>query len=459
MSSQQSQQYTTDVEAKFQSPDTEAAYLGAVMVDATALALSAGVGLDHDDFFVPKHRWTFEAITRLHDAGLGIDVATVAGTLTEMSRLEDTGGREWLRELVASTLSASNAESYAVTIKRHSIRRAAVRAARQAAEIAVTDDEADMDAFIERVGQPFAGLTRSMANLNRVKTYAQGCDEVLEHLTDIANGKPAGLLTGLADLDRVLHGLKAGKFYIIAARPGTGKTTLAHGAALNIIQSNNARSLLVSAEMSTLEVAMRLLAMEASVSTESIENGTLNDEDLARLLDAVDAARAGHGQRLVIMDDSRVTPEGIRAQALAMKYAGGLDVVFVDYLQLLNSGRDEKNRQAEVAHISRSLKILARELNIPVVALSQLSRQVESRHDKRPMLSDLRDSGALEQDADAVLMLYNDADYNPDSEEPNVTEIIIPKNRSGRARGVVKAFFLRNTPEFKNLDVHTVPLN
>jgi replicative DNA helicase len=444
---------------KYHSPEAEAAFLGAVLVDATALALTATVGLAPVDFYLPRHRWTFEAVTRLHDAGRGIDLATVAAALAEMGRLDEVGGREFLRELVGSAFSAANAESYAIAIKRHSVRRAALRAVEEMASLAIDDDEAgDLEAFMERINRPLGNLTRSMAGFRRTVSYAAGCDMVLNHVNDLANGHPPGLPTGLTDLDAVLHGLKGGKFYIIAARPGIGKTTLAHQAALHIIRNLGVPALLVSAEMSATEVSMRLLALEAGLDTEKIENATMTDGELTRLIDTVEGVRSGHGRQLEIMDSSSVTPDQIRSQALAMRYNGGLGLVIVDYLQLLGSGRDDKNRQAEISYISRSFKILARELDIPIVALSQLNRQVESRADKRPLLADLRDSGSLEQDSDCVLMLFRDSEYNPDSEFPGVTEIIIPKNRSG-GRGMVPVFFRATTPQFLDLPARISKLN
>ena len=427
--------------------DAEASLLGAMLLSrdaiADALELTAA-----EHFYKPSHGHVFEAICSLYSAGEPADPVTVAEALTRAGLLDQIGGPGLLLELQASTPATSSATKYASIVQEHATLRSLIGAANEIAEIGYGHpddvvkavDEAENLVF--QVGQ--GRVTDSMAqmrdllnvNLDRLEhLYEQGAD---------ITGTPSGY----TDLDQKLSGLQDESLIIVGARPAMGKTAFGLGIAANIGIREGLPAVVFSLEMSQLEIVQRILCSEARVDATAIRNGQLTSEDWSKISRGV--GKLGEAN-IWIDDNPNTSVMEIRAKARRLKSrVGKLGVVVVDYLQLMTGRHTAESRQVEVAEISRGLKILARELQCPVIGLSQLSRGLENRQDKRPMLSDLRESGSIEQDADVVLFLYRDEVYNPDSVDAGMAEVIISKHRNGPTGEVKLAWIPRHT-RFANM--------
>jgi len=411
--------------------------------DATASALercSAG------DFYKPSHGQIFAAITSLYAEGEPADAVTVAEELRRSGVLEDIGGTATLIALQSNTPAISSAARYARIVEEHSLLRRLIGVAQEIAEIGyglpedVTRAVDQAETLVFDVAQ--RRTTDSIAPLQDLLSRSLDRLEELYGRDESITGVP----TGYQDLDELLAGLQPSNLVVVGARPSMGKTAFALGLASHAaLQATPV--LFFSLEMNHLEIAQRVLCAEARVDASRMRNGRLVDNDWSKISHAI--GRLGNAP-LLIDDNASVTVMDIRAKARRMKARGGLGLVVVDYLQLMTGSNRAENRQVEISEISRGLKILARELNIPVVALSQLSRTLESRSDKRPMLADLRESGAIEQDADVVMFIYRDEIYNHDSAEQGSAEIIVAKHRNGPT-GSVNLAFVGHYARFANM--------
>jgi len=426
--------------------EAEESLLGAMLLSRDAIADASELSAEH--FYRPAHAHVFQAISALHASGDPADPVTVAEELARDGVADAIGGLDGLLRLQVSTPATSNAAKYAKIIaEKHTLRRL-IEVAGEIAEIGYSvpsDVAAAVDAAENMVFKVAEG------NVDDTMIEAgELLKKTLDRLEDLYNRGESitGTPTGFIDLDEMLSGLQPEAFVVVGARPGVGKTSFALNIAAHVASRRKLPTLLFSLEMGHLELMQRILCSESNVDAKNMRNGKLTDDDWQRMTRGF--ARLGDAP-LYIDDDPNLTIMEIRAKARRLKSrVGDLGLVVVDYLQLMNGRNTAENRQVEVAEISRGLKILARELKCPVMGLSQLSRNLETRQDKRPMLSDLRESGSIEQDADVVLFLYRDEVHNPNSDNEGIAEVIIAKHRNGPT-GMVQLGFMSRFTAFRNL--------
>lgn len=432
-----------------QNLEAEENVLGAVLISPAALE-AAAEELRPSDFFRPSHGIIFKTALHLHGEGSTVDRITMVDALESAGELKAAGGSARVAELAAMVPSTSNAAHHARIVKENATLRNLLQAG-----------DAIRTLALERGGDTDELLARAESILSQAvdptitTQFAPLADDLAELAAEIeeavATGKPRwGLKTGFTDLDRSTLGLHPGQLILVAARPAMGKSALAQNIAENVADGG-IHAGLVSLEMSKRELLLRSLARASGISSQKLRAGTLTPPELQRYHTAKQAV-IRRRDLLHAQDATDVTPTTLRAQATRFARTHKLGVLVVDYLQLMLSGRagSEENRSQEIGTISRSLKLLARDLNIPIIALSQLNRNLEARTEKRPVLADLRDSGSLEQDADVVLFIYRDDYYHRESESQGIAEIIVAKNRMGPTDTVKLAFNARATT-FLNL--------
>ncbi len=424
----------------------EESLLGAMLLSRDAIA-SAVESCRTEDFYRPAHGHIFEAICSLYAQGEPADPVTVADELKRADLLEAAGGTGNLIGLQANTPAIANASRYARIVQEHALLRRLISVAGDIAEMGYSLPE-DVTAAMDRAeAMVFEVAERRVTD--SLKPLRELLAVSLDHLEALYNRGDAitGVPTGFTDLDERLSGLQPSALVIVGARPSMGKTSLALGLAAHAAIERRLPVLFFSLEMSHLELTQRLLCSEARVDSSRMRNGKLHESDWPKVVNAI--GKLGEAP-LFIDDNANLTVMEIRAKARRLKSREGLGLIVVDYLQLMSGHGPAENRQVEVSEISRGLKILARELAVPVVALSQLSRNLEARADKRPVLADLRESGSLEQDADVVLFIYRDEVYNKDSADKGAAEIIIAKHRNGPT-GMTQLAFLDHFTRFANM--------
>jgi replicative DNA helicase len=430
---------TAALSAPPHSAEAEESVLGAVLLSADAANIALEK-LHPEDFYVPAHQSIFEAITSLFDGNQPIDAVTVSEALRRIDALDRSGGPAYLAQLLDSVPTASNIEHYAGIVEEHALRRRLQRVGGDVTQLATRMDD-DIASVLDRAEQSvFAVSERRIGDgLAPIDPLLGPAIERAEELNR-RGSEVTGLPTGFRDLDRKLAGLHPSNLLIVAARPGMGKSTLA----LNIAQNaavNDMPVAIFTLEMSREEVVSRMLCASGRIDSQRLRSGQLGESDFTKLSNA---ASVLYKKPIYVDDSPGLTVTEIRAKCRRMKRRPGLSLVVVDYLQLMQ-GSGQENRQQEIAAISRSLKNLARELDVPIMALSQLNRSMEQREDKRPRLSDLRESGSLEQDADVVMFIYRHEYYHPEAQETRgIAEIAIAKHRQG-ATGRIDMTFL---PEF-----------
>ena len=435
-----------------QNIEAEQAVLGAMLIDKEAIAKATEV-LSADDFYREAHRVIFSAMLELYNKNEAVDMVTVTEILKRDNKLEDIGGIAYITSLANVVLTAANVKYHAEIVAEKSVLRQLVRVS---TEIAAMGYEANED--VGTLLDTAESRILEISNRTKKNDFTAINDILMDSVQSIESllqnkGGLTGLPAGFADLDKLTSGLHPSDFIILAARPSMGKTALA----LNIVQNVALRAHKViggeprsvaffSLEMSKEQLVNRMLCAEAGIDSQRLRVGEMRDEDCAHLWDACDTMSRA---KIYIDDAAGITAMDMRSRARRLKAEHGLDLIVVDYLQLMQGSGKRNNsgdRQQEVSEISRSLKALARELDVPVLALSQLSRSVESRQVKRPMLSDLRESGSLEQDADIVAFLYREDYYNPETENKH-TELIIAKHRNGPV-DTVNLFFQKQFTKF-----------
>ena len=425
----------------------EESVLGAMLLSKDAIAAAVEV-CTTDDFYKPAHGHIFDAVTSLYAVGEPADPVTVSDELRRAGLLDAIGGPAVLVTLQNNTPATSNAARYAHIVEEHALLRRLIGVAGEIAEMGYSVPE-DIAAAVDHAET----LVFQVANRRVTDTTRRLYDllgkalERIEHLYDRGDDI-TGVPTGYTDLDQQLSGLQPSNLIIVGARPAMGKTAFALGLAAHAAVEHHVPVLFFSLEMGELEITQRLLCAESLVESTRLRNGRLLESDWPKISQAT--GRLGEAP-LYIDDNPNVTIMEVRAKARRLKSRlGNLGLIVIDYLQLMTGRNRAENRQVEIAEMSRGLKILARELEVPVVALSQLSRQLEARQDKRPMLSDLRESGSLEQDSDVVMFIYRDEIYNADSSDRGMAEIIVAKHRNGPT-GSARLVFRNQYTRFDNM--------
>jgi replicative DNA helicase len=434
------------------SVEAEQSVLGGLLLDNLAWD-RAGDLLTDGDFYRHEHRLIYAAIGALVGAGKPADVITVFEHLQALGKAADCGGLAYLNALAQSVPSAANMRRYAEIVRERSILRKLIAASDEIATSAfnpqgraVTTVLDEAESRILQIGEEGSRQRQGFQSID--KLVVQLIDRVQE-LHDNGAEEVTGVRSGFYELDRMTAGFQKGDLVVLAARPSMGKTAFALNIAEHVAVQEGLPVLVFSMEMGAAQLALRLVGSLGRINQQNLRTGRLDSGEWERLTDAVE--RLGQVQ-LLIDETPGLTSSELRARARRMaRQFGTLGLIVIDYLQLMSgsSGSDE-NRATELGEISRGLKGLAKELQCPVIALSQLNRSVESRNDKRPMMSDLRESGAIEQDADVIMFIYRDDYYNKDSKEPGVSEIIIAKQRNGPV-GTVKLTFLKPLTRFDNL--------
>jgi replicative DNA helicase len=413
----------------------EQSVLGAMLMSKDAIAEVIEV-VKSPDFYRPQHELIFDAIIDLYGRGEPADAVTVADELGKRGELARAGGHIYLHDLLASVAIAANAEYYAEIVREKAVLRRLVEASVKIAQMGyqAQGDVADIvDVAQQTIYEVSEGKTSE--DYKPLKMLIEPTIDEMEMIENRGGGM-AGVPTGFAELDELTNGLHPGQMIIVAARPAMGKSTLGLDFARSAAIKNNLTTAFFSLEMSQSEIVMRLLSAEAQVWLHSIRSGRMTDEDWRRVV----AKTAQLSEAPLYIDDSpNLTMMEIRAKARRLKQRHDLKLVVIDYMQLMTSGKKVESRQLEVSEFSRQIKLLAKELGIPVVALSQLNRGPEQRNDKKPMLSDLRESGSLEQDADMVILLHREDVYNKE-ERIGEADLIVAKHRNGPTKTITTAF-------------------
>ncbi|GEO78335.1 replicative DNA helicase [Companilactobacillus mindensis DSM 14500] len=439
--------------------DAEQAVLGAVFLSQDAL-IEAMEYVDADDFYQHANQLIFQAMLNLNDEEEPVDVVTVQNELDRANQIEDIGGVSYLAELASAVPTAANTSYYAKIVKDKSILRRLINAASDIVTRSFEEDE-PVDNIIDQSEKDIMEVSenRNHKGFRRISDVVKSSFEEIDKLYD-QDSDVTGLSTGYKDLDAMTTGLHEDELVILAARPGVGKTAFALNLAQNAATKSNATVAIFSLEMGAESLVNRMLCSEGSIDANALRTGKLDENQWNSLV----VAMGSLSRTNVYIDDTPgIKVAEIRSKCRRLlKESGHLDLIIIDYLQLIE-GTGQENRQQEVSVISRNLKKLAKELHVPVIALSQLSRGVEARQDKRPMLSDIRESGSIEQDADIVAFLYRDDYYrdedgdgdNNDQEEPEdqdvgEVEVIISKNRSG-PRGTAKLLFVKSYNKFSSI--------
>jgi replicative DNA helicase len=429
--------------------EAEEAVLGSLLIDPEAV-FRVSPFLKPDDFYIVKNAWIFDAILSLHERRQPADFVTVCDELENRGQLEETGGPAYISSLINIVPSAIHAEAYGHIVERTALRRRLISAASQIAGFAY-EEEQSVDEVIDRSEAVLFSISQRRASRDLVpikQVLADYYDRIAylyEH-----RGEPLGIPTGFIDLDKLLGGLQRSDLIIIAARPGVGKTSMLLAIALTAARKYRQKAAIFSLEMSNEQLVQRLMSSETGIDSQRLRLGELQESEWPKFVEA--AGRLSDAM-LFIDDTPGLSALQLRTKARRLHAEYGLDLIMVDYLQLMSGDFRSENRVQEISFISRSLKGLARELNVPVIAASQLSRAVEQRHDKKPILSDLRESGSIEQDADVVMFIYRDEMYNPDTEMKNIADIIVAKHRHGPT-GTVQLFFRKHLAQFVDAAVY-----
>ena len=414
----------------------EQSVLGGMLLSKDAIA-DVVESLRASDFYKPAHETIYEAILSLYGHGSPADAITVADELKKRGELTRVGGASYIHTLIASVPTAANAQYYAEIVKEHAIMRRLIEAGTKIAQLGYAN-ETEVDTLVDQAQAEIYAVTDGNAKEDYV-SFSEALEETINEI-DANSNRPDGVYgvpTDFIEFDELTGGLHGGQMIVIAARPGVGKSTLALDIARSAAIHHQMTTVFFSLEMSRTELAMRILSAEGKISMGRLKKGDLDTEgwtNLATLQGRIDSAP------LVIDDSPNMTLMEIRAKCRRLKQRNDLKLVVLDYLQLMSSGKKVESRQQEVSEFSRSLKLLAKELDVPVIALSQLNRGSEQRTDKRPMVSDLRESGSIEQDADMVILLHREDMYNPDSERVGEADMIIAKHRGGPTRTIPLAF-------------------
>ena len=433
-----------------QDGDAEASLLGALLIDADAIVKVADV-VNAEDFYEERHKRIYEAAQKLYEKHSPIDVLTLANQLRADGTLSVAGGSSYLTELTNFVPTASHATQYADIVAQKGVRRRMIKASHDISSLSF-DEATSIKELIENAEARLFEVSQK-----QIKQDITSLEDILsdsfERLDDLHKdkGKIRGVPTGFRDLDNMLAGLQRSDLFILAARPSMGKTAFSLNIAHNVAVDSELPVLLFSLEMSKEQLVDRMLSVESGVDAWALRTGNLSDSDFEKIAQAMGSL----SEAQIFIDDSPgITVSDLRTKARREAHQRPLGLIVVDYLQLMSGGGrygSDGNRVQEISEISRGLKQVARELNVPLMALSQLSRSVESRSPQIPQLADLRESGSIEQDADVVAFLYREDYYNPETERKNLTDVFIKKHRNGPT-GAVELYFDQKKQRFRSLE-------
>jgi replicative DNA helicase len=428
--------------------EAEEAILGSLLIDPDAIFKVASF-LGPDDFYREKNGWIYDAISDLHNRREPADFVTLCDELERRGQLEEVGGAAYITSLINAVPTAIHAEYYGRIVERTAILRRLISAAGQIAAIAYEEAE-DVDEVVDRAEQILFGVSqrRIARDLVPIKQiigdYYDRIDYLYQH-----RGEPIGIPTGFPMLDKLLGGLQPSDLVIVAGRPSMGKTSFVLSIAQTAARKFNQRAAFFSLEMSAEQVVQRLISAETGIDSQRLRLANLEDDEWPLFVQATGIL----SEVPIFIDDTpSISALQMRTKARRLHAEHGLDLVIVDFLQLMQGDVRAENRVQEISSISRALKGLARELNVPVLAVSQLSRAVEARHDHIPILSDLRESGSIEQDADVVMFIYREEMYDPDTELKNIADIIVAKHRNGPT-GKIPLFFKKDLAQFHEIEL------
>ena len=426
--------------------EAERSVLGAILIHNDAFNVAAEL-VDSGDFFRDAHRRVFDTMVDLNERGQAIDLVTLKDELARSGDLDDVGGAAYIAALVDGVPRSTNVEHYARIVKERATLRNLIQSANRILGMAYRAEE-DADTLLDQAEQEIFSIAEGRIHTGFVplSDLVQGSFTAIEQLQE-HKGLVTGVPSGFVDIDRLTSGFQPADLVIIAARPSMGKTSFVLNVAQHVGIKTDRSVGLFSLEMSKEQLFMRMLTAEAEVDSHRFRGGFLSERDYGRLSTALGRLADA---KVFIDDSAGLGVLEMRAKARRLKAEHGLDLLVIDYLQLMQGRGRFENRTQELASISRSLKALAKELDVPVLALSQLSRAPEARSDHRPLLADLRESGALEQDADVVMFIFREEQYDPTPENENLAELIIGKQRNGPT-GVVKLAFLKQHTRFANL--------
>lgn len=427
--------------------EAERSVIGSMLMDRDAITTASEL-ISSEDFYQHQYAVLFDAMIELYNEAKPVDLITLQNKLKEKELPAELYSLDFIRDLITSVPTSANVKYYANIVKEKAVLRRLIKVTEGITNECYLNKE-PVETILEQTEKQIFDVVQNKSSGD----YVDIKDIVLSSLESIeaaskSKGSVTGIATGFYDLDYKTAGLQPSDLVLIAARPSMGKTAFVLNVAEYVALKSNVCTAIFSLEMSKDQLVKRIISMNSKVDSQSIRSGELQDEDWAKI---VESAKVIGNSGLIIDDTPGISISELRSKCRKYKLEHNLGLVIIDYLQLMSGSKKSESRQQEISEISRSLKALAREINAPVVALSQLSRAVEQRPDKRPMLSDLRESGAIEQDADVVMFIYRDDYYNHDSEEAGVSEIIIGKQRNGPT-GTVKLAWLSQFTKFANLE-------
>jgi replicative DNA helicase len=425
------------------SREAEEAVLGAVMINPEAY-YDVAQFLQPDDFYIVRNRWIWEAFIRLNEHRAPLDFLTVTEEMDRAGQLADVGGPAYLTNLINQVPSSLHAEAYGHIIEQNAVRRRMLTAANEIARLAYNQGET-IDTVINDAEKAIFGISERRMRHDLIP-IRQPLDDFYDRMAELQQRQGeeiVGVPTGLIDIDRLLGGLQKSDLLIIAGRPGMGKTGFLLSVAKNAAQKHKKHVAVFSLEMSNEQLVQRLIAQETGIDSQRLRSGKLEDHEWSLFTQAIEA-------QIYLDDTPAITPLQLRTKCRRLAMEHSLDLVIVDYLQLMSGDTRNDNRVQEVSYISRNLKVLARELDVPVLTAAQLSRAVEQRTDKRPVLSDLRESGSLEQDADIVMFIHRPDALEVTSPRHNIAEIIVAKHRNGPTHPGIELIFMSNIAKFEN---------
>ncbi len=430
------------------SDEAERSVLGAMLMNEDAIITALDM-LTGEDFYQRQYGIMFDAIKELYDRNVAVDAVTLTNKLKEKDLPPETASLDYVREALGTVPISANAKHYAKIVRDKALLRRLIDTARAIEDDCFLEQE-EVDEILDKTESSVFTVLQQKQD-NNFKPIKEIVHETLRNIEKAAKTQShvTGLATGFYDLDYKTTGMQPSDLILLAARPSMGKTSLALNIAMNMALKQNIPVAVFSLEMSKEQLMNRLLAMDSQIDAQRLRTGQLKGDEWDKLMTSGTQMQKAS---IVIDDTPGLTISQLRSKARKYKVEFGIQMIFIDYLQLMQGNGRTDNRQQEVSEISRSLKALARELNVPIMALSQLNRSPEQREDKRPILSDLRESGAIEQDADVVMFIYRDEYYHKDSPDKDIAEVIVAKQRNGPT-GTVKLIFMKQLTKFANLKV------